>query len=282
MGTPCRFDATQLAFNGSPVNQAQCLLRFVKRVGEVDDTPATLPQVLMTLLSDPLDLGVTKGQLRSYLQKQGIPESTVGGSVTDRLCHADSDNPSAPLAKYFVIHDTSSKLKASETFDPGFINSTTWSGNRLATLPRGKTHIYITRLGETLTDKSYLIPWRATQFEIKPPHTRFRGLFLHHELVQPRKGPGSSDADSPEPGFTPAQYARLALQYVIASVRRGNWMVPAFHCVLDLGVGTHDDPQHFDLAGWGRALDNTLAAVRAERNATPSLTMAVMAAPDSF
>ncbi len=280
MGKPCAFDAAQLTFKGSSIEQAQCLLRFVKRVGEVNDTPATLPQALTMLLSNPLDLGVTKSQLRSFLQKKGIPESTAGGSVSDRLCHADSDNPSAPAARYFVIHDTSFKLKTNETFDPAFINSSNWSGNRLTTLPRGRTHIYITRLGETLTDRTYLTPWRATQFENRS--TRFRGLFLHHELVQPRKGPGKSDADSPDPGFTKEQYSRLALQYVIASVRRGNWMVPLFHCVLDLGIGDHDDPQHFDMAAWGSALDDTLAAVRAERDATPSLTMAVMAAPANF
>ena len=74
----------------TPIQQAQCLLRFVKRVGNVDDTPATLPPILTTLLSDPLNLGVTKSQLRSHLQKQGIAESTVGGSVTDRICHADT------------------------------------------------------------------------------------------------------------------------------------------------------------------------------------------------
>ena len=107
MGTPCSFDAGQMTFAGSPVEQARCLLRFVKRVGEVGNTPAVLPQVLATLLSQPLNLGITKSQLRSYLQKQGIPESTVGGSITDRLCHADTDNPSAPAARYFVIHDTS-------------------------------------------------------------------------------------------------------------------------------------------------------------------------------
>ncbi len=282
MNTPCPFDTNQMGFSGTPVQQAQCLLRFVKRVGNVDDTPATLPQILTTLLSDPLTLGVTKSQLRAHLQKQGIAESTVGGSVTDRVCHADSDNPSAPLARYFMIHDTSSKLKANETFDPAFINTAAWSGNSLSSLKRGKTHIYITRLGQTLTDNSYLTPFRATQFELKPPHTRFRGLFLHHELVQPRKGPGSTDPDSPDPGFTPEQYTRLALQYVIASVRRGNWMVPAFHCVLDLHVGDHDDPQRFDLAAWGNALDQTLNAVRTQRNAAPSMAMEVMAAPNDF
>ena len=116
--------------------------------------------------------------------------------------------------------------------------------------------------GETLTDNGYKTPWRATQFELQT--TRYRGLCLHHELVQPRKGPGKSDAESPDPGFTPAQYERLALQYVIASVRRGSWMIPAFHCVLDIGVGDHDDPQHFDLAAWGAAIEKVLADVRGQ------------------
>jgi hypothetical protein len=266
MNTPCSFDAILMTFAGSPVDQARCLLRSVKRGGEVDDAQADLPRVLSSLLGDPSNLNVTKSQLRSYLHKQGIPESTVGGSVTDRVCHADSDNPSAPLARYFVIHDTSFKLRAGQTFDPAFIDTADWTGNRLVNLPRGKTHIYITRLGQTLTDNEYATPWRATQFEIKPNHTHYRGLFLHHELVQPRMGRGKSDIDAPDPGFTPEQYARLALQYIIASVRRGNWMVPAFHCVLDLHVGTHDDPQNFDLAAWDAALETTLAAVRAEQS----------------
>jgi hypothetical protein len=264
MDTPCLFDVNKMTFAGSPVEQARCLLRFVKRLGKVDDTPADIPLALSNLLSDPSSLGITKPQLRAYLQKHGIPESAVGGSVTDRLCHADSDNPSAPLARYFVIHDTSTKLKPGQTFDPALIDSPDWPGNRLANLERGKTHIYITRLGDTLTDNDYKTPWRATQFELKQHHTHYKGLFLHHELVQPRMGPGNSDPDSPDPGFTPMQYARLALQYVIASVRGGNWMVPAFHCVLDLHVGTHDDPQHFDLQHWCDALLAAVSAARAE------------------
>ena len=262
MTTPCKFDESHLTFSGSPVEQARCLLRFVKRVGNVDDTPVNLPPALATLLADPANLGVTKAQVRSHLQKQGIAESTVGGSVTDPVCHGNSNDSSAPLARYFVIHDTSTKLAAGQTFDPAFINTAKWDGNDLAKLGHGKTHIYITRLGETLTDKTYGTPWRATRFEGR--HARCKGLFLHHELVQPRMGPGKSDPDSPDPGFTPAQYARLALQYVIASVRRGSWMTPAFHCVLDLKVGDHDDPQRFDLAGWADAITATLAAVRAE------------------
>jgi hypothetical protein len=263
MNTPCRFDQSNLSFAGSPVEQARCLLRFVKRVGNVDDTPATLPPVLSGLLAAPETLDLTKPQLRDHLQRHGIAESTVGGSVDDPVCRADTNKPSAPLARYFVIHDTSTKLRSGQTFDPDFINTARWTGNKLSSLKRKRTHIYITRLGETLTDNDYHKPFRATQFELSPSHTRFRGLFLHHELVQPRMGPGKSDPDSPDPGFTQVQYERLALQYVLASLRRGSWMIPAFHCVLDLTVGDHDDPQRFDLGAWDTALGTTLAAVRA-------------------
>jgi peptidoglycan hydrolase-like protein with peptidoglycan-binding domain len=118
-----------------------------------------------------------------------------------------------------------------------------------------------------MTDREYSTPWRATQFELRS--TIFRGYFLHHEMIQPRLGPGSSDIESPDPGFTQVQYERLALQYLIASVRRGSWMIPGFHCVLDLQIGDHDDPQHFDLASWGTALVNMLNAVRGTSGGQP-------------
>ena len=282
MATACKFNPSQLSFAGSSVEQARCLLRFVKRAGEVGDTPATLPQVLENLLADAQNLGIASAQLTLNLQKRGIPESTVGGPVGDRVCHADSDNPSAPLARYFMIHDTSTKLKTGQTFDPDLIDSPQWTGNQLAKLARGKTHIYITRLGQTLTDHEYKTPWRATQFEGKT--TRYRGLFLHHELVQPRMGPGKSDVDSPDPGFTPAQYERLALQYIIASVRRGSWMIPAFHCVLDIGVGDHDDPQHFNLAAWSTALQAAIADVRSHSvdHFAAAAALVAAAAADDF
>ena len=261
MNTPCPFDQSNLSFVGSPLEQARCLLRFVKRVGNVDDTPATLPPTLAGLLATPDTVAVTKAQLRAYLQKHAIAENTVGGSLDDPICRANTNDASAPLARYFMIHDTSSKLDPGQTFDPDFINTARWGGNSLANLDRGRTHIYITRLGETLMDNSYHTPFRATQFE-KTLQTRLRGLFLHNELVQPRMGPGHTDPDSPDPGFTPVQYARLALQYLLASTRRGSWMIPAFHCVLDLHVGDHDDPQRFDLPGWDATLSAMLATAQ--------------------
>lgn len=278
MNTRCSFDQLHLSFSGSPLDQARCLLRFVKRGGDVGDTPATLPSILEQLLGAPQTLNLTVAQLRAYLQLHNIPENKAGGSLDAPLSRADTNNPAARLAQYFMIHDTSSKLSAGQTFDPNFINTAQWNGNRLFVQSPKKTHLYINRLGETLMENDYQIPFRATQFEVQPDKsipgagpkdTIFRGLCLHHELVQPRKGPRTSDIDSPDPGFTQAQYERLALQYLIASARRGSWMVPAFHCVLDLHIGDHDDPQNFDLSAWGKAIVDMLAAVRGAEGGQP-------------
>lgn len=271
MNTRCPFDASTISFRGSPLQQAQCLLRFVGRAGNVQDVPATLPTVLQTLLATSDTLGVTVAQVRAYLQLHGITEGSAGGSLDAPVSRANGNSPSGRKALYFLIHDTSSKLSPGQTFDPNFINTSMWSGNNLASAGSGVTHIYINRLGQARTDQDYGTAWRATQFELRPDKTLpsvgsdsviFKGLCLHHELIQPRMGPGSSDVESPTPGFTQAQYDRLALQYIIASVRRGSWMIPAFHGVIDLSVGDHDDPQHFDLPAWGASLDSILTAVR--------------------
>lgn len=87
------------------------------------------------------------------------------------------------------------------------------------------------------------------------------------ELVQPRRrdpqGGPKNDAIAPEPGFTPAQLRRLALLYVAASARRGEWLIPAFHAAVDAGIpGAHDDPQRFSLADWATAIESELARLR--------------------
>ena len=97
---------------------------------------------------------------------------------------------------------------------------------------------------------------------------RGRGLFVHTELIQPRhrdpdKGGPKNDALAPEPGFTVAQYDRLALLYVSASVQHGTWLIPGYHCAIDAGIPDgHDDPQHFDLAFWAGRLEELLKAIQ--------------------
>ena len=50
-------------------------------------------------------------------------------------------------------------------------------------------------------------------------------------------------------------FRSLALLYIAASVRKGSWLIPAFHAVLDTGYPNgHDDPQDFSLATWSDAV----------------------------
>ena len=79
-------------------------------------------------------------------------------------------------------------------------------------------------------------------------------------MIQPRGVAsgirGRNDARAPDPGFSAAQYERLALVYTIASVRAGRWLIPAFHAAIDSGIrGGHDDPQNFDLEAFAASLE---------------------------
>ena len=95
-----------------------------------------------------------------------------------------------------------------------------------------------------------------------------KGMQLHIELVQPRrrdpnrKPKATNDAIAPVPGFTRAQYERLALLYICASVRRGTWLIPAFHAVIDAGMkDAHDDPQNFELDLWAKKLGDLIKQI---------------------
>ena len=92
---------------------------------------------------------------------------------------------------------------------------------------------------------------------------------MHVELIQPRRRAAGfgrrNDAQAPTPGFTAAQYDRLALLYAIASVRAGNWLIPAFHAPIDSGIrGGHDDPQNFDLRSFARSLEELMQTLQSE------------------
>jgi hypothetical protein len=117
--------------------------------------------------------------------------------------------------------------------------------------------------------------------------SRTRGRFLHIENVQLRTvaaeigestrigedkrkdkdkekdtRPCINDRIAEKPGFTQVQYERLALVYIAASHRAGQWLVPAYHLAVDDGVGdAHDDPQNFDLNDFGSKICGHLAAL---------------------
>ena len=270
MNTPCPFVDSTLQFKGTPVQQAQCLLRRVKVGGNVDDPPAQLPQLLSDIVGAPVNF--TAAQFQSYLALKGISAKDIGGALTKGV----SATPGGKKALYFVIHDTSDEL-TTNSFPPN-INDATWKQNDFENQPVGNAHVFINRLGQSTTGHDYAVAWRATKRE-RMLGGALKGLFLHHEMVQPRiKGAFSFAAVGPEPGFTAAQIERLAVCYLAASLRQGSFMIPTSHCVLDLGIPDgHDDPQNFDLFQWVGAVEKVLAGVKA--SAVPVAAPTAVAAP---
>ncbi len=254
---PCGFDVATLAFAGDALTQARCLLRPVATGGVLAQQPAVLPASLAGLIGQPV--GDLKPRLRRYLAAHRIGDAAIGGSVDAPLSHARDDDPAAPAARYFVLHDTSTPWLGDA---PSFPPDEDAQLNDLAQFagPDAVAHMFIARNGQTLLGHDYRTPWRATQFESRRIGVAARGLFLHNEFAQPRRhdpaGGAHNDLIAPLPGFTDAQYAQMALLYTAASARRGDWLIPAFHAALDEGMaGAHDDPQHFEIARFATALD---------------------------
>jgi len=243
--------------NAVPVEQAKCLLRSVQKFGHLGEPLRELPAPLDFVVGRPIEPWVDIEKLKYLLYAFNLSEADVGGPLSVPL----------PNAKYFVIHDTSDLLQATEF--PADINKKSSSLNDLSRRVTQKvTHVYINRAGQMAT---------AVRFEsATPPSGTKLGLcnrapktaFLHIELIQPRLRDRSvrfpNDAIAPEPGVSEWQFDRLAFIYVIASVRAGKWLIPAYHSTLDLGFpDRHDDPQNFDLEKWAAKLTELIAQVRA-------------------
>ena len=288
----CNFDINSLSFGGTSIEQARCLLRRVKSKGELEQQ--VLPNLLEKIIDQPVQ--VIKESLREYLRTKVIEESEIGGSLDKPISKGRSNDPSAPLARYFVIHDTSMpNLCEANTF-PDNINDADWIWNGIKwNDPRKRlytdseaAHLYIMRDGKSVAPqgRTFETPWRATKLEKTSVKTR--GMFLHIENVQPRHcHPDSiksgtcvkivkntktgkdekqcNDNIAPEIGFPEPQLERLALAYIAASVRRGKWLIPAFHAAIDKGIsGGHDDPQNFELQKWADKICLILKELKAE------------------
>jgi hypothetical protein len=258
-GQQCPFNSTDETL------LARCLLRPVLRSGNLGQPLAVLPSPLKELIGQPVSIDLVK--LQTYLTENRINSVSIGGEI-----HQDITKP-----RYFVIHDTSSPEIRAETF-PQDMNEASWSGNKLSNWVRSATptHVFVNRTGESAMKANFKDIVRATRYEsgrdISNPTARQQarnnrsGLFIHIELVQPRRRsrPNSVYFDiPPSPGFTQKQLDRLALLYVIASVRSKRWLLPAFHCSVDATIeGAHDDPQNFDLNVWLNSLNELLVKLR--------------------
>jgi peptidoglycan hydrolase-like protein with peptidoglycan-binding domain len=263
MSKICKFKTSAFSFEGTPLEQARCLLRPVKPLGNVGDSAAVLPAILEELIGASTNISIAS--LRAFLANESISEKDIGGALSEPLSRTDGDAGPVRQASYFLIHDTSTQLsnkkfKKADVKFPANINTSEWRGNELSQAGDMITHVVINRLGQSRTVRDYRLGRRATKRErllIAGKPDAALGLFLHHELIQPRlNNTRGIDEFAPDPGFTEAQYERLALCYIAAAVRGGSWLVPCFHGVLDLEIlDAHDDPQRFDLDAWVRTLE---------------------------
>lgn len=244
----CQFDVIALQFIGDAQTQALCLLRPNGRGGELGARLPALPDGL-ELVGQPYVVAPQK--VSAALATSGLPPEVLA-TVFTGISRADSNNPGAPLARYFVLHDTSTPYLADAPAFPDPLDTNAMV-NRLDIYDKTDpvAHMFIARDGAIFVGHDYSEPWRATKLErIVGP--RARGLFLHNELVQPRRadpaGAAGNDLIAPEPGFSGAQYRLVAALYVLASARAGQWLIPAYHSAIDdLIPAKHDDPQNFDL-----------------------------------
>lgn len=257
----CGYDVAARAFAGSPAEQAACLTRSVAKAGVIG--ARTITHFLGKQAGAPV--GVASSRLGAYLSALGVdPVRELGG-----------DSAVPVTADYFIIHDTSepncahpgwsatlcpepgklpiARDRAGWAAELGYLGHPKPAPDRLA-------HAWTNRVGGSITEVPFDQPLRSTKFESCLDTAAKVGLFLAVENTQPRvpdpKGPQGNDFIAPRPGFTRAQYERLALLYVAASVRRGRWLIPAFHAVLDARfLEGHDDPQHFDMGAFSRAVE---------------------------
>jgi hypothetical protein len=244
---------------------ARCLIRPVLRGGNSGPILSDLPQTLRELIGQPMN--ITPAKLRQYLADNHIGDSSVGGEV----------NQDVTKVRFFVIHDTSSPEIPAANF-PTNMNEATWAGNRLSNWVQSDTptHVFVNRAGESANRANFKVVVGATKYEAgrdfsnptarRQARDRRRGLFVHIELIQPRRrsNPNSGYYDiPPSPGFTPKQMDRLALLYVVASVRSNRWLLPAFHLSVDATIAdAHDDPQDFEMETWLESLSALLGKLR--------------------
>jgi 3D (Asp-Asp-Asp) domain-containing protein len=265
---PCKFDTQKKSFEGTPAQQATCLTREVKRQGNIGEE--TITPFLKEVAGKPTP---TVQAVQALLDAQQIKPADVGGPINKPIS-----------ANYFIIHDTSTPNCSEEWSSticqtrgefPLNRDDVSWNynknfGGHPKPFPDRLAHAFTNRVGASITEVDFADQIATTKFESCVDGTVKAKLFVGVENIQPRVGdpkipkPGedANDFDAPSPGFTAKQYERLALLYLVASARRGQWLVPAFHAVIDqFYAGGHDDPQHFDMAAFSAAVQKHSEAI---------------------
>jgi hypothetical protein len=264
---PCEFNPDLLSFAGDAAQQAACLTTKVLKFGQLG-ARNELPAGFAKRVGQSTDLP-SREAVHALLQDFDL-DQIFGPALSEPVSSARDNDPLSPFVQYFVMHDTSSPNYTRRDFppdidhDPG-INSL---ARYVCSNKIERAHVFINRGGEVLFAHDFSMPWRATKFEMATNFdSALKGLFVHVELVQPRRSEPShgwlNDFQAPTPGFSPAQYERLALVYIVASRRAGHWLIPAFHAVIDEGIyDKHDDPQNFEFATFDENLEKLLERLK--------------------
>lgn len=258
----CRFDSETLTFAGSPLEQAECLLRKIEVRAE--RRPQSLPKVVVRLMQQ----GGTPNAAQKAAAIAAFPEPYRSYAIQYADAPVSQTDNGLPLL-YYVIHDTSTPFYANEPF-PKRLNQD-WKVNDFTPYMDGTfakapvAHIFLNRVGQIWAGHEFQEGWRATKLESRVVGPRARGRFVHIETVQPRRFlPGATTraaTHGPKPGFTREQYRMLAALYVYVSARAGRWLIPAQHNTVDSTIPeAHDDPQNFDLNAFGKELERLVKA----------------------
>ncbi|WP_158241565.1 N-acetylmuramoyl-L-alanine amidase [Novosphingobium sp. TH158] len=256
----CRFDRDRLAFAGTPLEQATCLLRKIELFAE--RKPQPLPKVIAGLMRD----GGAPTAAQKAAALAAFPEPYRSYATEHADAPVSQTEEGHPL-QYFVIHDTSTPFYEYAPFprnlnnDPQVNAFQPYMDGTFAREP--VAHIFLNRVGQIWAGHEFREGWRATKLESRVVGPRARGRFVHIETVQPRRFVGDATTrartEGPKPGFTKAQYRMLAALYVYVSARAGKWLIPAQHNTVDAGIpDAHDDPQNFDLKAFGKELERLL------------------------
>ncbi|HML07002.1 MAG TPA: hypothetical protein VK430_02590 [Xanthobacteraceae bacterium] len=261
---PCAFDRQSLSYRGEPVEQAMCLMRGMDSTRNLAPMLQGLPPPLAARIGRDGELPAREA-LSAFLSKQDL-EWDFAAYLWRPVSHANDNDPDAPSARYFVVHDTSGPNFGRRPFPADLdANAKLNNLNNFKCVDGwGRAHVVVNRSGAMLLSHDFAIPWRETKFERAVNFAgALKGLFLHVEMIQPRRSAGGrgrrNDMLTPNPAFTTAQYDRLALLYVIASVRAEHWLVPAFHAAIDAGIRSgHDDPLNFNIESFADSLQRLL------------------------
>ena len=239
----------------------------VGKRGTLAASPKRLPGTLTRVLAGRVPL-----PSRDAVTRLLATERMDIGGLDQPVSRARDGDPAAPIARYFVIHDTSTPYYGDEPF-PADIDGDARVNSFRPYFPAE------CRPGKIPGCASVPQPHRAGAGRPAPvaavarDQARDAGDRAAGEGPVPSRRNGHAPPPRsrnrrverrhrPKPGFSARQYDRLAILYIALSVRAGAWLIPAQHATMDHGLPqAHDDPQNFRIKDFDRALHRRLRAL---------------------